>query len=228
MSFSFVVFVSFVLYLDKSAFIDSSLSTVYPSESAISNTFDSFAFIITLKRIVWIQFIKHNLSHSNFGGGGIYIPFPTLLRNMEATNTVDERNIGGCCRIVSGSWSSLESAVIAEAQKITHHYKERIQLLILCPSRERVFSLFSKICYMLRDTQLVCHASVGSLKMERDLRAFHFGVDILLVTPGRFARIYYGNENCFNEIQSLLLVEAEVLFMRSMITNVLVAIFYDE
>ena len=56
------------------------------------------------------------------------------------------------------------------------------------------------------------------------MKAIHFGVDILIVTPGRFARIYYGNENCFDEVQSLLLVEAEVLFMRSMVMNVVILV----
>lgn len=160
------------------------------------------------------------------GAVGIQTPFRFLSNRMGMNCNIDEGKMEGDCRIVSGAWDSIENAILAEAQKITQHYKERIQLLILCPSRERVYSLFSKMCYVLRDTQLVCHASVGSLKMERDLKAIHFGVDILIVTPGRFARIYYGNENCFNEIQSLLLVEAEVLFMRSMVMNVVVSMMY--
>ncbi len=158
------------------------------------------------------------------GAVGIQTPFRFLSNHMGMNCNIDEEKMKGDYRIVSGAWDSIENAILAEAQKITQHYKERIQLLILCPSRERVYSLFSKMCYALRDTQLVCHASVGSLKMERDLKAIHFGVDILIVTPGRFARIYYGNENCFDEVQSLLLVEAEVLFMRSMVMNVVILV----
>ena len=55
---------------------------------------------------------------------------------------IDEEKMEGDYRIVSGAWDSIENAILAEAQKITQHYKERIQLLILCPSRERMYSLF--------------------------------------------------------------------------------------
>lgn len=119
-----------------------------------------------------------------------------------------------------GDVDAIEEHIVRSACEMKRHYRDRIQLLVLCSSRERVFSLFSRICYAVRDKQIVCHASVGSLKLDRDLKAIHFGVDILLVTPGRFARIYYGNENCFQGIQSLYLVEAEVLFTRSMMKSV--------
>ena len=122
--------------------------------------------------------------------------------------------------LYKGDVDAIEDCIVRSACEMKRHFRDRIQLLILCSSRERVFSLFSRICYAVRDKQIVCHASVGSLKLDRDLKAIHFGVDVLLVTPGRFARIYYGNENCFQGIQALYLVEADVLFTRSMIRNV--------
>ena len=68
-------FVSLVLYLDKSAFMDSSLSPFYPSKSAVLRTFESFAFIITQKGIELIQFKTQTRSFQLWGQLGYRLLF---------------------------------------------------------------------------------------------------------------------------------------------------------
>lgn len=93
-------------------------------------------------------------------------------------------------------------------------------MVIVTGSRDRAFLLCSSFCKVLQHSPILCHASVGSLKFERDLKALHYGVDILIVTAGRLPRLYYGNENCFDRIQTIMLDQCELLFSRPIIKRV--------
>lgn len=116
--------------------------------------------------------------------------------------------------------------IITKATSIKRIEKGKIQLLILTCSRERAFFLFSRICKKIHNVALTCHAAVGSLKFERDLKALNYGIDILIVTPGRIRRLYDRSENCFDRVSTILVDEAESLFTRGMINRVVVNSYF--
>ncbi|CBK23573.2 uncharacterized protein [Blastocystis hominis] len=126
------------------------------------------------------------------------------------------------CYIFHGTEDAICSSLLEEVSKIKRHRKYNIQMIVLTGSRERAFHLFSEICNYVRSTQILCHVSVGSIKYERDLKALHLGVDILVVTPGRLPRLYKGNENCFTSIHSVFIDQAELVFYRSVLHQVCV------
>ena len=135
----------------------------------------------------------------------------------------DGRVVKKECYFFHGAEEAINSYLLEEVSKIKRHRKYNIQMVIITGSRERAFNLFSEICNYVRSTQLLCHVSVGSIKYERDLKALHLGVDVLVVTPGRFARLYKGNENCFTSIHSVFIDQAEFVFFRSVLRQVCVS-----
>ena len=120
----------------------------------------------------------------------------------------------------SGNRDSIATYIINKVSTIQRIEKGKVQVIILTCSRERAFFLFSLICQRIQNTPLVCHATVGSLRFERDLKALNYGVDILIITPGRIKRLYDRNENCFDSLVTLFVDEAEILFTRGMINRV--------
>lgn len=142
-----------------------------------------------------------------------------LQQRMDA-KLVDGYVVKKECFLLHGTEEAICSSLLEEVSKIKRHRKYNIQMIILTGSRERAFHLFSEICNYVRSTQLLCHVSVGSIKYERDLKALHLGVDILVVTPGRLSRLYKGNENCFTSIHSVFIDQAELVFYRSVLHQV--------
>ena len=139
---------------------------------------------------------------------------------MEVKDTKEMEENRRIVYLTSANGDSIASYIVNYAKSLKRIEKGKIQLLILTCSRERAFYLFSRICSVIHNMALVCHAAVGSLKFERDLKALHCGVDILIVTPGRIRRLYDRNENCFDYLSTLFVDEAESLFTRGMLARV--------
>ena len=139
---------------------------------------------------------------------------------MEEKSQVVSEAIKRNVTLFSATGDSITNYIISHAASLKRIEKGKIQLLILTCSRERAFLLFSRICRVIHNMALICHAAVGSLKFERDLKALNYGVDILIVTPGRIKRLYDRNENCFDSISTIFIDEAESLFTRGMLLRV--------
>lgn len=77
-----------------------------------------------------------------------------------------------------GSATATSQHILSQVASVRRKEKGKIQMVIVTGSRERAFFLFASICRQARNVPLTCHASVGSLKFERDLKALHFGVDV--------------------------------------------------
>ena len=120
------------------------------------------------------------------------------------------------CRLFSSHSRNILQYLIQDISGIKRGEKGKIQYVIITGSRERAFQVLACFCKALQNQPISCHASVGSLKLERDLKALHFGVDILVVTASRLSRLYYGNENCFDKVQTVILDECELLFSNPM------------
>ena len=120
------------------------------------------------------------------------------------------------CRLFSSHSGIILQYLIQDVSEIKRGEKGKIQHVVITGSRERAFQVLACFCRALQHKPITCHASVGSLKLERDLKALHFGVDILVVTASRLSRLYYGNENCFDEVQTVILDECELLFSKPM------------
>lgn len=132
----------------------------------------------------------------------------------------DENEPEKSCILIGGSADSILQELIQRVKSLNRREKGKIQMVIVTGSRDRAFQLWSSFCKAVQHTSTLCHASVGSLKFERDLKALHYGVDILIVTAGRLPRLYYGNENCFDRIHSLILDQCELLFSRPIMKRV--------
>lgn len=135
---------------------------------------------------------------------------------MERDDKVTQKS----CILIGGSSDAILKDMLQRIQSLRKLDKKKIQMVIVTGSRDRAFLLCSSFCKALQHTPILCHASVGSLKFERDLKALHYGVDILIVTAGRLSRLYYGNENCFDRIHSILLDQCELLFSRPILKRV--------
>lgn len=126
-----------------------------------------------------------------------------------------------------GSATATSQRILSHVASVRRKEKGKIQMVIVTGSRERAFFLFASICRQARNVPLTCHASVGSLKFERDLKALHFGVDVLIVTSGRLTRLYQRNENCFDKIERVLLDQCELLFSRPVVKKVRRSVIHE-
>lgn len=131
-------------------------------------------------------------------------------------DSTDEKQVSRqrTCRLFSSDAKTILRSLIQDVSSIERGEKGKIQYVIITGSRERAFYLLACFCKLFQNSPIMCHASVGSLKLERDLKALHFGVDVLIVTTGRLGRLYHGNENCFDKVQKIVLDECELLFSK--------------
>ncbi len=90
----------------------------------------------------------------------------------------------------------------------------KTRALILTPTRELAAQIAENINTYSKHTKLTTNLVYGGVKINPQMMALRKGTDILVATPGRLLDLYQQNAIRFDELQTLVLDEADrMLFM---------------
>ena len=86
---------------------------------------------------------------------------------------------------------------------------KRINTLILVPTRELAVQVEANIAQCSKNTNISSMAMYGGIEIEPQKRRLIWGIDILVATPGRLLDMAYQRAIHFDQLQTLVLDEAD-------------------
>ncbi|HEY9032399.1 MAG TPA: DEAD/DEAH box helicase [Pseudomonadales bacterium] len=85
----------------------------------------------------------------------------------------------------------------------------RCQVLILAPTRELAIQVHDNACEYNRHGRLKIAVVYGGVKINPQMQRLRSGVNLLVATPGRLLDLYQQNAIRFDQVQTLVLDEAD-------------------
>ena len=120
---------------------------------------------------------------------------------------LDGRDIVGCAQTGTGKTAAF---VLPIVQMLTDYQsKRRTRVLVLAPTRELAAQINDEFGRFSRDTALRHAAIFGGVGQQPQVNAVRRGVDILVATPGRLLDLMNQRIIHLNQVEFLVLDEAD-------------------
>jgi ATP-dependent RNA helicase RhlE len=84
-----------------------------------------------------------------------------------------------------------------------------VRVLVLVPTRELAEQVYQSFLGYRANLPLRCHVAYGGVAIEPQLTRLRKGLDVLVATPGRLLDLHGQGAVCFEQLQTLVLDEAD-------------------
>ncbi|MEM7290435.1 MAG: DEAD/DEAH box helicase, partial [Pseudomonadota bacterium] len=123
---------------------------------------------------------------------------------------LDGKDVVGLAQTGTGKTAAFLLPLLQRQIRDDHKGKFRpIRVLVLSPTRELAAQIYEKAREYGKSLNLRSHCTVGGIPINRQQRALGRGTDILIATPGRLLDLAKRNSVNFDQIQSVVLDEAD-------------------
>lgn len=141
---------------------------------------------------------------------------PTPIQERTIPTLLDGKDIIGQAQTGTGKTLAFGSVLLSQIQK-----KERcIQGLILSPTRELALQIHEELDRIGKYTNLSIVSVYGGSEIERQIRQIKKGADIIVGTPGRIQDLMRRKVLKFQNIQYLVLDEADEMLNMGFIDDI--------
>ncbi len=134
---------------------------------------------------------------------------PTSIQNKAIPVILQGQDLIAAAQTGTGKTASFVLPILEKLQKAQTQKKKRVRALILVPTRELAIQVADKVEQYGRQTQLTSLAMYGGVDEKAQKEALIAGVDVLVATPGRLLDMYGQRAVYFEEIEMLVLDEAD-------------------
>jgi len=140
---------------------------------------------------------------------------PTPIQREAIPAVLLGKNILGTSQTGTGKTASFVLPLLEKLSKVTKRGKaqtvrgKRIRALILTPTRELAVQIEESVAQYSKYLDLTSMALYGGVDMEEQKERLIDGVDILVATPGRLLDLLHQRALYFDEIEMLVLDEAD-------------------
>ncbi len=140
---------------------------------------------------------------------------PTAIQKQAIPAVLLGKNILGTSQTGTGKTASFVLPLLEKLIKVTKRGKtpttrgKRIRSLILTPTRELAVQIEASVAQYSKYVDLSSMALYGGVDMEEQKERLVDGVDILVATPGRLLDLLHQRALYFDEVEMLILDEAD-------------------
>ncbi len=134
---------------------------------------------------------------------------PTEIQQKAIPVILSGRNLLAAAQTGTGKTAAFALPVLEQLSRGQTQRKKRIRAVIMAPTRELVLQVADYIKSYSQDVGLKVLAMYGGTDIQPQKQALIEGVDILVATPGRLKDMYYQRAVHFDEIEVLVLDEAD-------------------
>ncbi|KHT65464.1 RNA helicase [Photobacterium gaetbulicola] len=134
---------------------------------------------------------------------------PTTIQNKAIPVILQGKNLIAAAQTGTGKTASF---VLPILEKLSHgqtQRKKRIRALILVPTRELAIQVEEKVTLYSKHLGLTSLAMYGGVDEKEQKQRLIDGVDVLVATPGRLLDMYGKRAVHFEEVEMLVLDEAD-------------------
>ncbi len=140
---------------------------------------------------------------------------PTPIQREAIPAVLSGKNILGTSQTGTGKTASFVLPLLEKLSKVTKKGKahdvrgKRIRALILTPTRELAVQIEESVAQYSKYLDLSSMALYGGVDMEYQKERLVEGIDILVATPGRLLDLLHQRALYFDEVEMLVLDEAD-------------------
>ena len=134
---------------------------------------------------------------------------PTPIQQQTIPVILSGRNLLAAAQTGTGKTASFVLPILERLADTELQRKKRIRALILTPTRELAVQIQANIVQYAKHVPLTSFAIYGGVDEKPQKQALIDGVDILVATPGRLLDLYTQRAVHFDEVEVLVLDEAD-------------------
>ncbi|PNH78526.1 DEAD/DEAH box helicase [Vibrio diazotrophicus] len=134
---------------------------------------------------------------------------PTSIQTKAIPVILQGQDLIAAAQTGTGKTASFVLPILEKLQRGKTQKKKRIRALILVPTRELAIQVADKVKEYGQFTELTSLAMYGGVDEKAQKQALIDGVDVLVATPGRLLDMYGQRAVYFEEIEMLVLDEAD-------------------
>lgn len=134
---------------------------------------------------------------------------PTVIQSHAIPAILQGRDVIAASQTGTGKTASFVLPILQQLQGKTTQRKKRIRALVLVPTRELAEQINEKVKAYGQGTQLTSAAVYGGVDEQPQKQALVDGVDVLVATPGRLLDLLNQRAVYFEELEILVLDEAD-------------------
>jgi len=134
---------------------------------------------------------------------------PTPIQKESIPAVLSGKNILGTSQTGTGKTASFVLPMLEKLSKNKAQRGKRIRALILTPTRELAVQIEESVAQYSKYLELSSMALYGGVDVEPQKERLIEGVDILVATPGRLLDLVHQRAVYFDEIEMLVLDEAD-------------------
>lgn len=134
---------------------------------------------------------------------------PTPIQERAIPAILDGRDVMGAAQTGTGKTAGFTLPIL---QRLSHKpplKKKHTRALILTPTRELAAQVQKSVMTYGKFLHLRSAVVFGGVNLYPQITKLQQGVDVLVATPGRLLDLYQQNAICFDEIEILVLDEAD-------------------
>ncbi|MEZ9946558.1 DEAD/DEAH box helicase [Vibrio breoganii] len=134
---------------------------------------------------------------------------PTPIQEKAIPIVLEGKNLIAAAQTGTGKTASFVLPILEMLSKGETQRKKRIRALIVVPTRELAIQVDEKIKQYAEETKLTSMAMYGGVEYQPQKQGLIDGVDVLVSTPGRLIDLYGQKAVYFEEVEVLVLDEAD-------------------
>ncbi|WP_415721870.1 DEAD/DEAH box helicase [Photobacterium ganghwense] len=134
---------------------------------------------------------------------------PTTIQAKAIPVVLQGQNLIAAAQTGTGKTASFVLPILEKLSKGETKRKKRIRALILVPTRELAIQVEEKITQYGKHTGLTSLAMYGGVDEQQQKQRLIEGVDVLVATPGRLIDMYGRRAVYFEEVEMVVLDEAD-------------------
>ncbi|MEG2311240.1 MAG: DEAD/DEAH box helicase, partial [Bacilli bacterium] len=143
---------------------------------------------------------------------------PTLIQKQAIPIIMNNQDLLGCAQTGTGKTAAFALPLI---QKILTNNKEKhIKILVLSPTRELAIQIRDSFRTFAKYTDLKCSVILGGVNQKSQIEVLKKGIDILVATPGRLLDLIKQKHVKLDQLQYLVLDEADTMLDMGFIHDV--------
>lgn len=134
---------------------------------------------------------------------------PTEIQQKAIPHALLKKNLIAAAQTGTGKTASFALPIIQQLAQGETQRKKRFRALILAPTRELAVQINQNVQTLIKGCPLKSLAVYGGVDDAPHKQALIQGIDILIATPGRLMDLYTQRALHFDEVETLVLDEAD-------------------
>ena len=134
---------------------------------------------------------------------------PTAIQAESIPAILQGRDVMAAAQTGTGKTASFVLPMLQMLEKGTKARSNSVRTLVLTPTRELAAQIQENAEYYGKHTRLKAEVVFGGVKINPQMMRLRGGVDLLVATPGRLLDLYSQNAVKFDQLEMLVLDEAD-------------------